>query len=106
MVTDGAMDRGVDAIYIDERFNSRVVHLFQFKHHSKFSGGVKNFPSMEVDKILSFSNDLLQQTDGFLETCNPILAERVVEIWEFIEGGSVHVYIHLCSNGEKLVPAE
>lgn len=42
-LTDGAMDRGVDAIFLDERFGSRLIHIFQFKHHSEFSGSMKNF---------------------------------------------------------------
>lgn len=105
-LTDGSMDRGVDAIFLDERFGSRLIHLFQFKHHSDFSGSKKNFPSTEIDKLLSFVNDLLRQTDGFIETCNPLLQDKVLAVWDFIEAGSAEIRIHLCSNGEKLVEAE
>jgi hypothetical protein len=105
-LTDGAMDRGVDAIYLDDRFGSRVIHIFQFKHHANFSGGNKNFPSSEIDKLLSFIQDCLSQRDGFIDSCNPLLVQKVLDIWAFIESGSAQVRVHLCSNGEKLVIVE
>lgn len=105
-LTDGSMDRGVDAIYLDDRFGSRLIHIFQFKHHADFKNSRKNFPSTEIDKLLSFINDMMRQVDGFLETCNPLLKEKVKAVWDFIEEGSCEVRVHLCSNGEKLVQSE
>ena len=35
-ITDGGDDRGIDAVYIDERLGVNTIHLFQFKHHSKY----------------------------------------------------------------------
>lgn len=105
-LTDGAMDRGVDAIFLDDRFSNRLIHIFQFKHHSDFNGSKRNFPSTEIDKLLSFINDVMRQTDGFVETCNPMLREKVYAVWDFIEGGSCEIKVHLCSNGEKLVEQE
>lgn len=35
-ITDGPNDRGIDAIYLDERFGRRVIHLFKMKHHGDF----------------------------------------------------------------------
>jgi hypothetical protein len=105
-LTDGPMDRGVDAVYLDDRFGQRTIHLFQFKHYSTFSGGNKNFPSSEIDKLLSFIQDCLGQTEGFIDSCNALLAQKILDIWSFIEAGSAHVRVHLCSNGEKLVLAE
>ncbi len=102
-VTDGGDDRGIDAVYLDERFGRRVVHIFQTKFHSKFSSSNRNFPSGEIDKILGFLGDCLAQVDGFIDTCNPLLQQKVIDVWDFIKSGSCEVEIHLCSNGEKLV---
>lgn len=101
-ITDGAEDRGIDAVYLDERFGRRVVHLFQMKCHSKFSSSSKNFPSTEIDKILAFLSDCFGQVDGFIDTCNPLLKQKVLSIWEFVDTEFAEVEIHLCSNGELL----
>lgn len=103
-ITDGAEDRGVDAIYLDERFGRRVIHLFQFKCHSKFSGSNRNFPSTEIDKLLAFIGDCFGQVEGFLDTCNPLLRQKALDIWDFVNSGACQVEVHLCSNGERLVP--
>ena len=41
-LTDGPMDRGVDAVYLDDRYGSRLIHLFQFKHHQSFGIYIPN----------------------------------------------------------------
>jgi hypothetical protein len=102
-ITDGAEDRGVDAVYLDERFGRRVIHLFQFKCHSKFGSSGRNFPSTEIDKLLAFISDCFGQVDGFIGTCNPLLQQKVLDIWDFVESGACQVEVHLCSNGERLV---
>ncbi|RSY88829.1 hypothetical protein DAH66_05125 [Sphingomonas koreensis] len=102
-ITDGPDDRGIDAVYLDERFGRRVIHLFQIKHHGEFKRAKRNFPSSEIDKIISFITDCFEQTDGFLGTCNQLLAQKVVDIWDFVRAGTCEVEVHLCSNGEKLV---
>lgn len=105
-LTDGPQDRGIDAIFLDERFGRRVIHLFQFKHHGDFKRSLKNFPSSEIDKILSFIRDCFEQTSGFLENCNPALSQKVLDIWEFVHQGTCEVEVHLCSNGMKLIEDE
>lgn len=102
-ITDGPEDRGVDAVYLDERFGRRVIHLFQFKHHGEFKRANRNFPSSEIDKIISFVHDCFEQTEGFLKGCNSALAQKVIDIWDFVRSGTCQVEVHLCSNGEKLV---
>lgn len=49
---------------------------------------------------------MMKQVDGFIESCNPMLQEKVQSVWDFIEDGSTDVRVHLCSNGETLVQAE
>jgi hypothetical protein len=103
-VTDGSDDRGIDAVYLDERYGVRTIHLFQFKYHASYSRSNRNFPSNEVDKVLSFINDCFEQVDNFLVTCNDLLRQKVLDIWEFVRGGYCEVVVHLCSNGGKLQP--
>lgn len=102
-LTDGSDDRGIDAVYLEEHSGNKVIHLFQFKYHSSFSVEGRNFPSSEIDKIISFVGDCFGQADGFLETCNSLLKQRVLDIWDFIKAGSARVIVHLCSNGAKLL---
>lgn len=102
-ITDGGDDRGVDAVYLDERFGRRVIHLFQFKCHSQFKSTERHFPSSEIDKVLSFIADCFGQVDGFLDTCNPLLRQKVLDIWGFVETGACDVEVHFCSNGEGLI---
>jgi hypothetical protein len=103
-LTDGYNDRGIDAVCIEEKFGRRVIHLFQFKYHSTYNKFARNFPSSEIDKILSFLQDCFSQVDGFLETCNPLLRQKVLDIWDFVQDGHCEVEVHLCSNGDRLVP--
>jgi hypothetical protein len=102
-VTDGSSDRGIDAVYLDERFGRRVIHLFQIKCNDNFGRAKNHFPSSELDKIISFISDCFAQVDGFLESCNLLLRQKVIDIWAFAEGGTCEVEIHLCSNGARLI---
>ena len=101
-VTDGGNDRGIDGVYLDERQGRRVIHLFQMKYHTNFSPNVRNFPSTEIDKILSFLNDCFDQAKSLLNTCNPLLQQKVNDIWDFVQAGHSQVEVHLCSNGGRL----
>ena len=103
-ITEGGNDRGIDAVYLDERFGRRTIHLFQFKRYNSFSIDGRNFPAKEIDKILSFIGDCFGQAPDFLNTCNPILKQKVIDIWTFVKEGQSDVEIHLCSNGQKLLP--
>jgi hypothetical protein len=63
-ITDGPNDRGVDAVVIEERAEGNIVHLFQIKCVSDFEKASNNFPSKEIDKLLSFIAEVLQKKVG------------------------------------------
>ncbi|HIE4802114.1 TPA: hypothetical protein ACXNDR_004862 [Serratia marcescens] len=42
-ITDGAKDRGVDAIFIDDRDGRNSIHFFQFKYADNFENTKKTF---------------------------------------------------------------
>jgi hypothetical protein len=103
-ITDGANDRGIDAVYIDEE--KSIVHLFQFKHTPEYKKSNNNFPSNEVDKILSFAADLLSKQDSMQKNCNPVLWAKIQAIWEFIDQEIPQFEVHLCGNMKELVSTE
>jgi hypothetical protein len=105
-ITDGPNDRGVDAVYVDERDGRNTIHIFQFKHVSTFPKAKNNFPSTEIDKLLSFCADMLNQTTGMEATCNPILWKKVQEIWDALKNPNPYFEVHLCGNMKDLVTTQ
>lgn len=103
-ITDGANDRGIDAVYVDDE--KSIVHLFQFKHTPEFKKSNNNFPSNEIDKILSFVADLLSKQKSMQKNCNPILWSKVQDIWELADKEVPQFEIHLCGNMKELVSTE
>lgn len=101
-LTDGGDDRGIDAIYIDSRPESRKIHLFQFKHVSDFKKSDNNFPSNEVDKITTFLDDCFRKEASLEKSCNPLLWLKVQAIWSALEEAVYSVHIHLCTNASRL----
>jgi hypothetical protein len=102
-ITEGTGDRGIDAVYVDERDGRNILHLFQFKHVNSFSKAKNNFPSTEIDKLLSFCSDVLNQTPGMQVTCNSILWTKVQEIWDALKNPGPCFEVHLCGNMQGLV---
>src|SRR5262245_38593867 len=55
----GGHDRGIDVVYIDEDTEERpTIHLFNFKHTTKYEKATEYIASGEIDKILGFLNNL------------------------------------------------
>lgn len=102
LITDGSMDRGIDAIFIEESDVGNCIYLYQFKHVSNFDKSTNNFPSNEVDKIVSFISDLLSKSEDMLETCNPLLSRHITNIWDALEQKVFDFKVVLCSNSGKL----
>ena len=105
-ITEGPNDRGIDAVYVDERDGRNTIHLFQFKHVNSFSKAKNNFPSSEIDKLLSFCADLLNQLPKMESTCNPILWAKVQEIWEALDRRDPCFEVHFCGNMKGLVDTQ
>jgi len=97
-ITDGGKDRGIDALFVDERDGKNIIHVFQFKYTREFEKSKSNFPSGEIDKILSFLSDLLDQDAAMEKSCNPILWEKVKEAWQCLAKKNPAIEIHFCSN--------
>lgn len=104
-ITDGGDDRGIDAVFIDSKSERKVIHLFQFKHSKNFENSKNTFPSNEIDKILSFIDSLLQKNSELKNTCNPLLWNKVQDIWSALEESIHSIQIHLCTNASSLIPS-
>lgn len=105
-IVDGGNDRGVDALYVDERDGKNIIHLFQFKYVGTFEKSKSNFPSNEIDKILSFIFDLLDKDASMQKNCNKLLWEKVKEAWQALSQKSPSIEVHFCSNTEQMVRDE
>ena len=97
----GGHDRGIDALYIDETDSKTVVHMFNFKYVGTFEKTSRNFPAGEIDKILNFLNSLMLKDCSLQQTVNPILYDKVKEIWNIFEKTIPHFVMHLCANLSK-----
>ena len=105
-ITDGGNDRGVDALFIDDRENRSDVHLVQTKCVSEFEKSKNNFPSGEIDKIVSYISDLLNQDTKALKTANPQLQRKTADALEVLRKIDATVTVHFIGNMAALVPDE
>jgi hypothetical protein len=106
-ITDGGHDRGIDAVYVDDRDGKNVIHLFQFKYINDFAKVGNNFPSNEIDKVLSALADILSKKDTLQSEVNPLLWNKITEIWAAFEKPTTPtIEIHFCGNMAPLVGGE
>ncbi len=94
----GGHDRGIDAIYIDESEDPPIVHLFNFKYTEQFNKTKRNFPSNEIDKILSIITDIIEQRDNVQDTVNEVLYSKIEDIWALFANCNPRFVIHICAN--------
>ncbi|EAZ91017.1 hypothetical protein [Crocosphaera chwakensis] len=98
----GGHDRGIDAIYIDDSESTITVHFFNFKYTSKFEKTKNHYPSVEIDKILSFVKSLMSKDEYLNEDVNPILYSKCKEIWKIFETQNPNFVLHICGNFYKI----
>ncbi|OYQ35549.1 hypothetical protein CHU95_07425 [Niveispirillum lacus] len=102
LITDGSNDHGIDAIHFEENSDGTTIHLFSFKYTSKFEKVKSNFPLNETDKIRCIFENILSKDESIKKSCNPILFDKISNIWDIIEKSDVYFIIHLCSNMSPL----
>jgi hypothetical protein len=105
-ITDGGKDRGVDAVFVDDRDGANSIHIFQFKYVDSFANTKKNFPSGETDKLISYFNDVLESKKSMKATVNPILWNKTNEIWDALDEPAPKINIHFCGNLEEMESSE
>jgi hypothetical protein len=101
-VTDGGDDCGVDCFVIDH--NDNKIHLISTKTVEAYDKANKNFPGVEVSKLICFVRDLVTKAESLPIRCNPLLRAKVTEAWDAIDNGRVfHICVHICSNQCNLI---
>lgn len=105
-ITDGTDDRGIDAVYVDDRDGHNTIHLFQFKFATTFTKAKRNFPSNEIDKLLSFCADVLDESQHLKKSCNPLLWAKVQEIWQALKKPNPRFEVHFAGNMLPLVETQ
>ncbi|MBI5132171.1 MAG: AIPR family protein [Rhodopseudomonas palustris] len=101
-ITDGGDDCGVDCFFID--YNENRIHLISTKTVEAYDKANKNFPGVEVSKLICFVKDLVNKSDLLPTRCNPLLRSKVTETWDAIDSGRVFdVCVHICSNQCNLI---
>lgn len=99
-IVDGFDDRGIDIVYIDHA--NRRINIGSCKCVLTYKNSGKNFPGDEVDKLISFVDDLLLLREDLLRTCNGSLCAKVREIWEIFSNETYSIAVHLFSNQATL----
>lgn len=106
-ITDGAKDRGIDAVYVQAVGTRSRIHLFNVKCCESVDHAEKNFPGGEVDKMLTFIADLLSRNQEMNNSCNGLLFSHVQNIWSLYESGiTPEIVVHLVGNMAAVVPKE
>ena len=105
-ITDGGNDRGVDLFYIDDREAKRDIHLVQTKCTDSFEQSKNHFPGNEVDKLISFVNDLSGEDTEALKSANPLLQSRIADAFEILKEANATITVHFVSNTAPLIKDE
>ena len=105
-ITDGGNDRGVDALYIDDRDTKNDIHIFQAKCVNDFEKSKNNFPGGEIDKLTSFITDLTNHDTEALVSVNDLLKAKVLDALEVLKESNATVTVHFIGNTAPLIDSE
>ena len=102
-ITDGADDRGVDAIHVVERDAHAEVFLFQSKYRESVKGTDRTINDSEALKLTLFLEELFDKADSLRNGGNFRLRQSVERIWMLHEQGTLCKYrVVFCSNDQGL----
>lgn len=102
-ITDGAHDRGVDAIHIIEKDDTAEIFLFQSKYRDSHTSTRKTINDNEALKLYSFIHDLFDRSEDMAQCPNFLTLQKVHQIWALHDRGVFCRYnIVFCSNDEGL----
>jgi len=99
-IIDEGMDGGVDALYISDT----DVHVFTCTYTETFENAGKNFPQNKLDSLIVTIEKMLTKSLTEHEV-NPLLWEKVKDVWALISSGTPTFIFHVVSNKEKPAPA-
>lgn len=105
-ITDGGNDRGVDALYIDDRDAKNDIHIFQTKCVNDFSKSKNNFPGSEVDKLTSFVMDITNHDMEALGSANDILKSKILDALKILQEPNATITVNFVGNTAPLIDDE
>lgn len=105
-ITDGGHDRGADAIYIDDRDAKNEIHIFQTKCVQEFIKSRNNFPSAEIDKLITFINDLTGHDLEAFEGANDLLKVKISDALDILKEATAQIIVHFVGNTAPLIDRE
>ncbi len=105
-ITDGGNDRGIDAVFIDNREGRNDIHLFQTKCVLDFNKSQNNFPGSEVDKTISFVSDLTDRRMDAFDKANPRLKQKINDALAVLNEVKATIKIHFVGNMEAILQDE
>ena len=99
-------DRGLDVVYIEdiEEDDKKEIHFFNIKYTEDVNKSRNNnFPSNEIDKVVTSIDDIFQLKIKSFDNCNLKLKDKIVEVTDIIQGdpNSYKIILHFCSNYYK-----
>ena len=101
VVTDGADDRGVDAIHIVESEDRAEIYLFQSKYRESVSSTDKTINDAECLRLVLFIEELFDKAQNLERSGNFRLREAVNRIWSLHKRGIICRYqLVFCSNDQ------
>lgn len=103
-IVDGAADRGIDLVFIDHE--NRKINIGSCKTVASYKNSLRAFPGVEVDKIISFVDDLMFRREDIYENANGALISKINEIWEILGTDPYTLNVHLFSNQLTLIDSE
>ena len=87
--------------------DSSDIHLISTKTVDAYDKAKKNYPGVEVAKLICFVRDFVSKIESLLTRCNPLLRAKVVQAWDLIDAGRVfQICVHVCSNQSALIKRE
>lgn len=105
-ITDGGFDRGVDALFIDDRDGRLDIHIWQAKCVTQFDKSTNAFPSSEIDKVCSFVSDLTGADMAALRNANAVLADKIRAALGILDSPHATIKVHFVGNTDSLVATE
>lgn len=95
---DKGHDRGIDIITVNTEGKKTEINFFNFKYAKQYKNICNNFPSGELDKVISFFNSLMTHDEDGLANINKFLMQKVLEIWEIFNKENPIINLYLVSN--------
>ncbi|MDF1680928.1 AIPR family protein [Ponticaulis sp.] len=105
-ITDGGNDRGCDALFIDDSDSRNDIHIIQTKCVQNFENSKKNFPSNEIDKVVSFVSDLLSEDMDAFAGVNAQLRRKIHDALVTLERPNAKIYVHFVGNTAPIISSE